>query len=148
MKTKYAENFTLKHLLLFEICTREICEKFVYKHLETTEYVRKNLPTFYEIYKLHWKITREFLGLRIRNFHGSASIWTKKTHSEIFKSALVYLYILKYSVLSKPNLDYDLVNLFSEYNSKNVIITTENTFTQYNTTWKVSNITLREKCPI
>ena len=74
MKTKYAENFTLKHLLLFEICTREICEKFVYKHLETIEYVRKNLPTFYEIYKLHWKITREFLGLRMRNFHGSAFI--------------------------------------------------------------------------
>ena len=23
---------TLKHLLLFEICAREICEKFVYKH--------------------------------------------------------------------------------------------------------------------
>ena len=136
MKTKYVENFTLKHLLLFEICTRKICEKFVYKHLETLEYV-KNLPTFYEIYKLHWKITREFLGLRMRNFHGSAFIWTK-THSEIFKSALVYLYILKYSVLSKLNLDYDLVNLFSECNSKNVIIKTENTFTQYNTTWKVS----------
>ena len=32
-------NFTLKHLLLSEICTREICEKFVYKHSETIEYV-------------------------------------------------------------------------------------------------------------
>ena len=28
------EDFTLKHLLLFRICTSEICEKFVYK-LET-----------------------------------------------------------------------------------------------------------------
>ena len=34
------EDFTLKHLLCFEICAREICKKFVYKHLETTEYVK------------------------------------------------------------------------------------------------------------
>ena len=37
---KYAEDFTLKHLLLFEICAREICEKFVYKHSETMKYVK------------------------------------------------------------------------------------------------------------
>ena len=30
---KSANNFTLKHLLSSEICAREICEKFVYKHL-------------------------------------------------------------------------------------------------------------------
>ena len=36
----YVEDFTLKHLLLFEICTREICKKFVYKHSETIEYVK------------------------------------------------------------------------------------------------------------
>ena len=29
-------NFTLKHLLLSEICAQELCEKFVYKHSETT----------------------------------------------------------------------------------------------------------------
>ena len=34
------EDFTLKHLLLFGICAREISEKFVYKHLETIEYVK------------------------------------------------------------------------------------------------------------
>ena len=27
----YAEDFKLKYLLLFEICARVICEKFVYK---------------------------------------------------------------------------------------------------------------------
>ena len=32
--------FALKHLLLFEICTRDICEKFVYKHSEIIEYVK------------------------------------------------------------------------------------------------------------
>ena len=32
------------YLLRFEIGAREICEKRVYKHLETTEYV-KNSPT-------------------------------------------------------------------------------------------------------
>ena len=36
----YVEDFTLKHLLLFEICAREICEKFVYKHSETIEYIK------------------------------------------------------------------------------------------------------------
>ena len=28
---QYVEDVTLKHLLLFEICAREICEKIVYK---------------------------------------------------------------------------------------------------------------------
>ena len=35
----YVEDFA-KHLLPFEICAREICEKFVYKHSETIEYVK------------------------------------------------------------------------------------------------------------
>ena len=39
------EDFTLKNLLIFGICAPEIYEKFVYKHLETIEYV-KNQPTF------------------------------------------------------------------------------------------------------
>ena len=37
---RYVEDFSLKHLLLFEIYTREICERFVYKHSETIEYVK------------------------------------------------------------------------------------------------------------
>ena len=36
----YVEDITLKHLLLYEICAREICEKCVYKHLETIECVK------------------------------------------------------------------------------------------------------------
>ena len=36
----YVENFTLKHLLLFERCVREKFEKFVYNHSETIEYVK------------------------------------------------------------------------------------------------------------
>ena len=40
---QYVEYFILKYLLLFEICAREIYEKFVYKHSETIEYV-KTLP--------------------------------------------------------------------------------------------------------
>ena len=36
----YVEDFTLKPLLLFEVYAREICEKFVYKHSETMEYVK------------------------------------------------------------------------------------------------------------
>ena len=34
------EDFTIKHLLLFKKCAREICEKLVYKHSETMEYVK------------------------------------------------------------------------------------------------------------
>ena len=36
----YAENFTLEHILLFERCVREKCEKSVYKHSETMDYVK------------------------------------------------------------------------------------------------------------
>ena len=36
----YVEDFTLKQLLHFEICARQICETFVYKHSETIEYVK------------------------------------------------------------------------------------------------------------
>ena len=38
--------------LFTTLYAREICEVFVYKHLERNEYV-KNSPTFYEIYKFH-----------------------------------------------------------------------------------------------
>ena len=41
----YVEDFTLKHLLLSEVCAHDMYEKFVYKHSETIEYV-KNYPTF------------------------------------------------------------------------------------------------------
>ena len=40
LKNKYVEDFTFKHLLLFEICAREVCEKLVYTHSETIEYVK------------------------------------------------------------------------------------------------------------
>ena len=36
----YVQDFTLQHLLLFEICARELCEMFVYKHSATIEYVK------------------------------------------------------------------------------------------------------------
>ena len=36
----YVEDSTLKHPLIFEIRAREICEKFVYKHSETIQYVK------------------------------------------------------------------------------------------------------------
>ena len=37
---EFVEDFTLKHILLFERYAHEICEKFVYKHLEAIEYVK------------------------------------------------------------------------------------------------------------
>ena len=36
----YLENSTLKLLLHSEICTHEICKKFVHEHSETKEYVK------------------------------------------------------------------------------------------------------------
>ena len=40
---QYVEDFTLKHLLVFEICAREIYEKFVYKHLEQKNMLKISL---------------------------------------------------------------------------------------------------------
>ena len=37
---KYVEDSILKNPLLFEICAREIHEKFVYRHSQTIEYVK------------------------------------------------------------------------------------------------------------
>ena len=63
----------LKHPLPFEICARDVCEKFVYKHSEIIDYLKKQ-PTFSDIFKLHVQITREFLGLGMRNFQSGAFV--------------------------------------------------------------------------
>ena len=47
----YPENFAFLVLGILELYTRNICEIFVSKHTETTEYV-KNQLTFAEKYKL------------------------------------------------------------------------------------------------
>ena len=40
IRKSYVEDFTLKHLLLFEICALKLFEKFVYKDSETEEYAK------------------------------------------------------------------------------------------------------------
>ena len=40
IRKENVEDFTLKHLLLFEKCARETREKFVYKHSETVDNVK------------------------------------------------------------------------------------------------------------
>ena len=45
---------------------------------------------FRKFSNFHGKITREFLGLRMRNFR-LFLLYEQKTYREIFKSALVYL---------------------------------------------------------
>ena len=82
VRKQYVENFTLKHLLLFEICVRKVYEKFVYKHSETIEYV-KNQLTFLKNCKLHGQITREFLGLKLRIFLHQCTF--KSSHRNCFK---------------------------------------------------------------
>ena len=47
------KNLTLKHFLIFEMCAREICEKFVYKHSEATDMLKISL-----LFRLHGQITR------------------------------------------------------------------------------------------
>ena len=39
----YVDDFTLKHLLLFEICARKICKKFVYKLLKQQNMLKISL---------------------------------------------------------------------------------------------------------
>ena len=59
---QYVEDVThWNTFFLFEVCAREICEKIVYKHSETIEYVQ-NYPTFSEIHQPHAKRTGELLG--------------------------------------------------------------------------------------
>ena len=43
---KYAEGFTIKNLLVFEICTSWKSKMFVCKHTETIEYVNKQATFF------------------------------------------------------------------------------------------------------
>ena len=62
---------------------------FIYKHTETIEYVKK-AAYFLQKIQTSRVITREFLGLTMRNFQGIVFIWSR-AYSEIFKSALVYL---------------------------------------------------------
>ena len=40
IRRKLAEDLTLKHLLLIEICALKKSEKFVYKHSEIKEYFK------------------------------------------------------------------------------------------------------------
>ena len=61
---------------------------FVYKHIETAEYLKK-YATFL-CYFFRGKVIRELLGLRMRNSQSIASL-RSRSYTEIFKSALVYL---------------------------------------------------------
>ena len=61
----------MKHPLRFEICTDRICGKFIYKHLETIEYLKK-LAYFLRNLRTSRAVTREFLGLRVPTFQGIA----------------------------------------------------------------------------
>ena len=67
------KDLMLKHFLLSEICALEICEQFVYKQQNMLK-----INLLFKIFtrarhlQLHGQITREFLGLRIRNFQGKA----------------------------------------------------------------------------
>ena len=67
------EDFTLKHLLLFEICAREICGKFVYKHSETIEMSKISL-LFKKFKNFTGKSLENSLGLRMQNFLAIAFI--------------------------------------------------------------------------
>ena len=40
IRKKYAENFAFLFLRILELYNRKVCEMFVYKHTETTEYVK------------------------------------------------------------------------------------------------------------
>ena len=54
-----------------------MCEKFVYKHLETECFKNYIFPIFKEIYKLYKQIVWEFLGMQMQNCQGYVFIWTQ-----------------------------------------------------------------------
>ena len=76
-------------LLLFEICALEICEKFVCKHSEAIEYVKKKLAYF--LRNLQTSQVKNSRNLRIKNVKFSGYCFYMNANREIFKSALVYL---------------------------------------------------------
>ena len=41
MSKQYRESFVFLILTILELITRKDCEKFVYKHTETKEYIKK-----------------------------------------------------------------------------------------------------------
>ena len=62
---KYAEDFTLQHLLHFEICACEICQMLVYKHSETE--CIKNFKKAYFLRNLQTSRINNSRILKIRN---------------------------------------------------------------------------------
>ena len=62
--------------------------------------------------QIHGWISQKFLGLRMRHFQDIVFIWTQ-TYMEIFKSALVYLYVLLIKKLYlKNNILIWIVNVY------------------------------------
>ena len=63
---------------------------FLYKHIEAIEkkIIKSSLP-FLKIPTSQVNNKREFFRLRIENFQGIVFIWTRRTYTECFKSALV-----------------------------------------------------------
>ena len=82
------ENFTLEHLLLSEIYTREICE-ICLETFRSNKICSKLAYFLRDLQTSRINKTREFSGLGMRNFWGIVFIWTQ-AYGEIFKSALVY----------------------------------------------------------
>ena len=58
---------------------------FVYRHLETINILK--VGYFFKKNRIYGKLTREFLGLRMRNFQSTVFTWIQP-YSEIFKSAI------------------------------------------------------------
>ena len=69
----------LKHLLLFEICAHEICEKFAYKHSETTEWLtlkKKLASARVKIFLGTW-ISDFCFKCQVEDFHDDCILLTK-----------------------------------------------------------------------
>ena len=69
-----SENFTFSILKVFELFNRNVCQMFVYKNIQKQLNTLKISLLFKNKYKLYGRITRGFIGSRMRNFQGNMFI--------------------------------------------------------------------------
>ena len=69
-----SENFTFSILKVFESFNRNVCQMFVYKNIQKQLNTLKISLILKNKYKLYGRITRGFIGSRMRNFQGNMFI--------------------------------------------------------------------------
>ena len=102
MWKQYVEDFTLKHLLLFETRAREIYQTFVYKHSEAIEIL---LKLAYILWNLQTSWANNSRILRIKNvkfsWHGNTQVMSYELQVQIHELRVQIHDQIKVKLISK-----------------------------------------------